>query len=128
MPKKIVEKIEEARRVEGEELSNDTKTLITVLCLVTVYPVGLILMFVWMKWEKWLKFLVALPALLALLVPIVVFLAAVILGVQLFTHPEKFKRIDNVRNIIIREMEMVPTRQEITPTKMMIKPTIKIVK
>lgn len=42
-------------------LSEDAKTIITILILVTVYPVGLIFMFVWMKWKWWVKLLVTLP-------------------------------------------------------------------
>lgn len=42
-------------------LSEDTKTIITILTLVLVYPVGLIFMFIWMKWKWWVKLLVLLP-------------------------------------------------------------------
>jgi len=42
-------------------ISYDTKTLIVVLTLIFVYPVGLLLMFLWMKWRWWIKLLIALP-------------------------------------------------------------------
>lgn len=45
-------------------LSEDTKTIITILLLVFVYPAGVIMMFVWMKsWPTWVKTLVFLPLL-----------------------------------------------------------------
>jgi protein-S-isoprenylcysteine O-methyltransferase Ste14 len=44
-----------------QEISEDTKTLITVLLLVFAYPVGLVMMFVWTKWPGWVKVLIVLP-------------------------------------------------------------------
>ncbi|OGL52898.1 hypothetical protein A3K55_02155 [Candidatus Shapirobacteria bacterium RBG_13_44_7] len=52
---------------EKSELSDDTKTIITVLMLVLAYPIGFILMVVWMKWPGWVKFLVGLPIILMVL-------------------------------------------------------------
>lgn len=46
------------------KLSYDTQTLLTVLLLVTIYPVGLVLMFRWMKWPTWLKVLILSPVIL----------------------------------------------------------------
>ncbi len=60
---------------DAYELSYQTKTLITVFLLVMVYPVGLILMFVWMRWSKWVNFLIALPAILTVIIPIFILLA-----------------------------------------------------
>lgn len=45
----------------NNELSYDTKTIIVVLTLIFVYPVGIILMYLWMKWNKLLKFVISLP-------------------------------------------------------------------
>ena len=47
--------------------SNDTKTLVTVLLLIFLYPIGVIVMFVWTKWKLWVKLLVAFPFVLILL-------------------------------------------------------------
>jgi len=44
-----------------EGMSYDTKTIITVLALIFVFPVGLILMFVWMKWPWWVKLIIGFP-------------------------------------------------------------------
>ncbi len=48
-------------------LSHDAKTIITVILLLLAYPIGVILMFVWMKWSKWIKVLVLLPAIIFIL-------------------------------------------------------------
>lgn len=50
-----------------QEISEDTKTLITVLLLVFAYPVGLIMMFVWTGWPKWVKTLIVLPLVLGII-------------------------------------------------------------
>ena len=52
---------------KNEEMSQDTKTIITALLLAFAYPVGIIMMFVWTKWPGWVKTLVVLPLVLAIL-------------------------------------------------------------
>ena len=43
----------------------DTKSIIVILLLVFVYPVGVILMFFWMKhWPKWLRIIIGIPLIL----------------------------------------------------------------
>ncbi len=39
-------------------LSEDTKAIITVLLLVTCFPVGIIVMWIWTRWPIWLKVLI----------------------------------------------------------------------
>ncbi|MFZ2152871.1 MAG: hypothetical protein WAV41_02325 [Microgenomates group bacterium] len=63
-------------------LSEDTKTIIVVLLLILVYPVGLILMFVWMKWPMWVKLLVALPTSLIFLAIVGIMVVGVLAGVN----------------------------------------------
>lgn len=50
-----------------QELSYDTKTLIVLVLLFVLYPVGLILMFKWMNWKNWIKWIIALPVLFIIL-------------------------------------------------------------
>lgn len=57
-----------AKTASNNGLTNDSKTIITVLLLILVYPIGLILVYVWMKWKMWIKLLVSLPLLLGLLI------------------------------------------------------------
>ncbi|MBP9719311.1 MAG: hypothetical protein KBD46_02485 [Candidatus Levybacteria bacterium] len=50
-------------------MSYETKTIIVVLTLLFVTPVGLILMWVWMKWPLWVRILLTvLPFLFAFLI------------------------------------------------------------
>lgn len=125
MPKKII-KEENGTEVinESGELSRDTKTLITVICLVTIYPVGLILMFAWMKWNKWIKFLVALPIFMLLFVFAIMALGA---GVLLFRGGREIPRIYRQIEVVQNEINISPT-SVVTPTKMMLKPTLRVIK
>lgn len=41
--------------------SNDTKTLVTVLLLIFLYPIGVIVMMLWTSWKLWVKLLVGFP-------------------------------------------------------------------
>lgn len=47
-------------------MSKDTKTIITVLLLIFVFPVGFILMWVWTKWPAWVKIIISLPIIIAI--------------------------------------------------------------
>ncbi len=57
-------------RSKNNGLSEDAKTLITVLLLLFAYPAGLIMMFIWMKWPTWVKLLIAFPVTLLLIIVI----------------------------------------------------------
>ncbi len=60
--------------------SDDTRTIVTVLLLIFVPPVGLILMWVWTKWKLWVKLLVSIPAILvSLAISGVIFTAALVI-------------------------------------------------
>jgi len=61
-------------------MSYETKTIIVILTLLFITPVGLILMWIWMKWPTWLKVLITiLPFLFAFLITsFVIWLLAVI--------------------------------------------------
>lgn len=64
--------------------SEDTKTLVTVLLLIFVTPIGLLVMFFWPKWKWWVKLLVAVPAILA-----AGFMAIFLLGALVAVNPSK---------------------------------------
>jgi cytochrome c oxidase subunit IV len=49
------------QRRRGLGLSYEVKTLIVIILLFFAYPVGLILMFMWMDWSAWIKALILLP-------------------------------------------------------------------
>lgn len=50
--------------VQNQSDSENTKTIITVLLLVFVYPVGLIVMWFLPRWRTWVKILLSLPVIL----------------------------------------------------------------
>ena len=50
-----------AKSTSNDELSYDAKTIITIVLLIGFYPVGLVLMYLWMRWPVWLKVLLTLP-------------------------------------------------------------------
>lgn len=59
----------------NQGLSYDTKTLIVVITLIFVYPVGFVLMYLWMKWNNLIKFIISLPVYVLLLALIIGFLS-----------------------------------------------------
>jgi len=68
-------------KVPAEQLSYDSKVIITVLLLLFVYPIGLAFMWGWMRhWSSWLKWLITLPFAAFLLSLIVV---SILLGTVL---------------------------------------------
>jgi ABC-type amino acid transport system permease subunit len=114
-------KVEKIETINNNELSYDTKTLITVITLVTIYPVGLILMFVWMKWSKWLKFLVAFPVIFILLVPLIVLLMILTVAAKIVSQPENsIKTFEMIREEVRKEMMISPTGT--------VSPTIRLIK
>lgn len=61
--------------MSSREMSYDTKALITVLLLLLVYPIGVLVMWKWMKWSKLIMHAISLP--------IYLFAMMVVLGVVL---------------------------------------------
>lgn len=50
--------------VKESGTSNDTRTIVAVLFLIFVYPVGALLAIFWTKWPKWVKALAFAPMLI----------------------------------------------------------------
>ena len=63
-------------------MTDDTKSLITVLLLVFAYPIGAIVMFFWTKWPVWVKILIGLPLLLLPLAFVGIIVAAMLVTVN----------------------------------------------
>lgn len=87
------------QKKENESLSYDTKTIIVVLTLILVYPVGLILMFLWMKWPKWVKIIISLPVLLFVLI----FLGAFAIGLLSVINPRGAIEKANCMNACLKQ-------------------------
>lgn len=62
--------------------SEDTKTIITVLLLLFVTPIGIIVMWFWPKWKLWVKLLISIPTVLFSLFIAGVFFAAVLVSIN----------------------------------------------
>jgi len=122
--KKIILKKEIVVKEESTFLRYDVKTIITVFLLVMVYPVGLILMFVWMKWSKWIKFLLVLPAIIVVIIPLFILMAVgtvVMRAGNGFMNSGEFKQIRQgmmnrcpIQERLI-ERQVSPTSVEIIP-------------
>lgn len=75
--------MEENKKCCGKcsEKNDNTKLYLVIIFLVFIYPVGVILMWIWMKlWPKWLKFLLSINMILILTV-ILGFIIAFIIAV-----------------------------------------------
>lgn len=66
---------------DNQGLSEDTKTNIIVLLLIFVFPIGIILMWVWMKWPTWVKIILTLIGIIPLLAIIGAVAAVVLVSV-----------------------------------------------
>lgn len=82
-------------------MSYDTKVTITVVSLLLFYPLGILLMWLWMKWKMWVKIvlsvLLVLPVLLA--VPAVILLTSID-PVEQFAKASNTKRRTDVNMIM----------------------------
>lgn len=68
-------------QVVGPVAKDNTSTIVTIILLVVMYPVGVILMWIWPKWSKLVKVLLTVPVVLG------VVLALWIAG-QVATNPD----------------------------------------
>jgi len=83
----------------ASELTNDTKTIIVVLLLIFVYPLGVIFMWVWMKsWPTWVKVLFTLPFILAIFAAIFGFAIAGMFVKSMMRNRYEENQMYRVRN------------------------------
>lgn len=70
------------------------KTFTTVIFLFVFYPIGLILMYAWMKWPIWVKILLT-----VLLIPVAIFGLALTAGIlmTMINPAEQFKAADDTQ-------------------------------
>jgi uncharacterized protein (DUF983 family) len=47
--------------------ADNTNSILTLLLLFFVYPIGVVVMWLWTSWAKWVKILVTLPVILIIL-------------------------------------------------------------
>lgn len=90
-----------SQHVEHHGMSDDSKTLVTVLLLFFAYPVGLILMWVWTKWKLWIKILITLPVpLLLISIPLFTILLVAINPAGKFAEAKNAARISDTNSIL----------------------------
>lgn len=82
-----------------EELSYDAKTIITVLTLLLFFPVGSILMWIWMKWPVWVKLLLSFFLLISLLTFLLIIPLVALNPAESIMRARDAKRISDISTI-----------------------------
>lgn len=80
---------------QPQTTSEDTKTIVTILLLVFVYPAGFILMWVWTKWKMWVKFLVSCVTCPILILIVIMAVSAFSVGILTVINPAEQIRKGN---------------------------------
>lgn len=96
------------------EISFETKTVITIILLLFVYPVGLILMWWWMReWPLWLKLLLSIPLFFAVLA---LFGMIFIIGALIHSVPsQRAREIQIQERMMQRNLWVTPTDAQNAP-------------
>lgn len=99
----------------ASEMTTDTKTIIVVLLLIFVYPLGAIFMWVWMKWwPMWVRILLTLPFILG------VFMMIFGLTMAGFIMRSAARQQDRMNTIPYQKRMYVPQH---SPNQMYLTPT-----
>lgn len=115
----MTKKAEKIEVIKNNELSYDAKTIIVILTLILVYPVGVVLMLMWMDWNKWLKILLAIPLVICCIVPIILIILAAAMFFKIgdnLTQPETIREIKEIIEVIPTEMATKSGEGTISPT------------
>lgn len=107
---------------QSTELSYETKMVIVIICLLFVYPVGLILMWFWMReWPLWVKLLISLPLFLGVLFFII---GIVLIGIFI-GHARINMQREQIRERMLQQRQEMQIRPmtSITPTETTTSPT-----
>ena len=101
--------------------SEETRNIITVLCLIFVFPVGLILMWFWAKWKLWIKLLISfIPLILFALIMLLSFVIVATVNPQVQMQKANcYKQCQysaNQQTCISECMALPSTNQPITST------------
>lgn len=94
-----------AKKKTSGELSNETKTIITVILLVLVYPAGIILMWIWKLWPLWVRILLTCLLIIPLIfVFLVLGFIAGVLGF-VFSNPDVQKELKETISVEMSQEE-----------------------
>ena len=96
--------------------NHQTKTILVVVALLAFYPVGLVLMWMWMReWPKWVKLLLSAPIILMILA----ILGIIFTFILVAQNPRNIKNLQPVSTRII-----YPTRAVSLPTSTYTAPSL----
>lgn len=84
----------------NNEVSPDTKLIVTVLFLIFIYPVGLLLMWFWTPWKSWIKIILSLPVILVVLAVLMTIVLIAINPRKQFDQANNAKRRADVNTIL----------------------------
>ncbi len=85
------------------EVSTDTKTIITVLLLLLVYPIGVIVMYRWTNWSNGVKNLIALPLWLIILAIVLVMVGGF---ASVFSPSSQIDKVKQEQVVRLNETDM----------------------
>lgn len=57
----------------------NNQAIITILCLIFAYPIGVTLMFLWTRWPFWIKMIIAIPMTIFFILILLPILATIII-------------------------------------------------
>lgn len=93
------------------ELSYETQVVIVILLLLFFYPVGIVLMWAWMRsWPLWVKLLISLP----LLFGILAFFGLMVLFGSILSHARLQQERPSIQHYLLTPAPTLPTT--ITPS------------
>ena len=88
----------------------DNRSLITILLLLFVYPVGILVMWVWAHWKTWIKIVVTLP----IVIGVILFVASIVFGgsILLFSKPQVIIEEKTTITSPVPQSETFPSQSE----------------
>ncbi len=103
-------------------MSEDSKTLVTVLLLFLLYPVGLVLMWVWTKWKLWVKIILTLPLpLMFLMIPLLTVALVAINPVGQIAKANNAQRMSDL-NSLMQAFELYKAQNSTYPSSLTYSP------
>lgn len=75
--------------------ADNTNSILTLLLLIFVYPIGVIVMWLWTKWAKWVKVLVTAPIVLIILFGVLIGFASTVNVADQVKKAECAKQCEN---------------------------------
>jgi len=81
--------------------SQDTRTIVTVLLLIFMFPIGFLLMWFWSKWKVWVKILISVPMIILVLVILPAIVLISVNPAKQFSRARDTRRTADVNTIVM---------------------------